>query len=78
MDKTQFISLMKETLEIEDRELQLEDNFRELPEWTSLAYLMTISMIDDEYNVIISADEFKTLTTLGDIAKVIDDKRLNS
>lgn len=78
MDKTQFISLMKETLEIEDRELQLEDNFRELPEWTSLAYLMTISMIDDEYNVIISADEFKTLTTLGDIAKVIDDKSLNS
>lgn len=75
MDTTTFLSQMKETLDIEDRELSLEDKFRELPGWTSLAYLMTISMIDDEYGIIISADEFKQLNTIGDIAKAIEAKQ---
>lgn len=75
MDKMTFLNQMKEALEIEDRELSLEDKFRELPEWTSLAYLMTIAMIDDEYSVIITADEFKQLNTIGDIAKAIEAKQ---
>ncbi|MBQ7023321.1 MAG: acyl carrier protein [Akkermansia sp.] len=71
MDTTQFLELMQETLDIET-ELTLDMKFRELDEWDSLAYLSTIAMIDDEYDVVINANEFKTLETLGDIAKAIE------
>lgn len=72
IDTAQFLELMQETIEIEDRELSLDDKFREMDEWTSLAYLSTIAMIDDEYNVIIGAAEFRQLETIGDIVKAIE------
>lgn len=72
IDTTQFLELMKETIEIEGRDLSLDDKFRDMDEWTSLAYLSTIAMIDDEYNVIIGAAEFRQLETLGDIVKAIE------
>ena len=37
-----FIELLKEALEIEDRELDINDEFRTYDEWDSLAYLSII------------------------------------
>ena len=71
MDTTQFLELMKETLDLET-ELTLDVKLRELDEWDSLAYLSTIAMIDDEYDVVINASDFKELETLGDIARAIE------
>lgn len=65
-----FVELFAETLEI-DRELNLNDKFRDYPEWDSLAYLSVLAMIDEEYEVIIEGKEFKTLQTLGDIVETI-------
>lgn len=74
MDTQTFLDQMKETLEIEDRELSLEDEFRSYDEWDSLAFLATIAMIDDEYGVVIKATEFRELVTLNDIARAIEAK----
>lgn len=74
MDTTQFLELMKDTLDLET-ELTLETKFRELDEWDSLAYLSTIAMIDDEYDVVISANEFKALETIDDIVQAIIKRR---
>ena len=74
MDTAQFLELMQDTLDLET-ELTLDVKFRDLDEWDSLAYLSTIAMIDDEYDVVINANEFKTLETLGDIAKAIEAKQ---
>ena len=71
MDTAQFLELMQDTLDLET-ELTLDVKFRELDEWDSLAYLSTIAMIDDEYDVVINANEFKSLETLGDIVKAIE------
>lgn len=65
---------MQDVLDIEGRTLTLEDNFRDLDEWDSLAYLSTIAMIDDEYGVLIDSKTFRTLQTLGDIAKAIEER----
>ena len=54
-----FIDLFKETLEIEDRTINLSDKFRGFDEWNSLALLSIIAMIDEEYNVIIESNIFK-------------------
>lgn len=72
MNTTTFLAQMKEVLDINDRELSLDDVFTNYDEWDSLAYLSTIAMIDDEYGIIIGAAEFKQLKTLGDLAKAIE------
>lgn len=72
--KEQFLENFKETLEIEDRDLSLSDNFREYEEWDSLANLSVIAMLDDEYDVVIDAEEFKEIKTLEELWKVIESK----
>ncbi len=66
-----FIKLFAETLEIEDREISLNDTFRDYPEWDSLALLSVIAMIDDEYDVIIEGNDFAELKTIGDLIEAI-------
>lgn len=72
MDKQKFIENFKDALEIEGRELALTDKFRDYPEWSSLAFLSVIAMIDDEYDVVIEGKDFKMLNTLQDIADAIE------
>jgi len=67
-----FLKNFKEILEVEDRDLSLEDNFREYPEWDSLANLSVIAMIDDEFGVVIDNNEFKKINTLGELFEAIN------
>ncbi len=66
-----FIENFKEILEITERDLHLTDNFREFEEWDSMAALSVIAMIDEEYDIVFSASEFKQLRTLGDLVNEI-------
>lgn len=62
-----FLENFKETLDIEDRDLNMSDAFREYDEWDSIANLSVIAMIDVEYEIIIENKEFKTLETLQEL-----------
>ena len=62
-----FIELIKDVLEIEDREINMNDNFREYEEWSSLAYLSVIAMLDEEYDCQIEEADFRKLHTIGDL-----------
>ncbi len=66
-----FLMKFKEVLEIDDRELHLEDNFREYEEWNSLVFLSLIAMIDEEFDVIIEGRDFKQLKTNAEIIEAI-------
>lgn len=55
-----FIELFAEALERED-EIRMEDEFRNYPEWSSIAYLSVIAMMDEEYDVQIEESDFKKL-----------------
>lgn len=59
-----FLQLFKETLDIEDREIQMTDEFRSFDEWDSIANLSVIAMIDDEFEVVIENSEFKNIKTI--------------
>ena len=61
MDK--FIKLFAEAIERED-EINMEDEFRKYEEWSSIAYLSVIAMMDEEYGVQIEEAEFKQLKTV--------------
>lgn len=63
----EFIAKLKEILEIEDRELNLSDEFRTYDEWDSLAYLSVIALLDEEYEIQMEEAEFKKLRTVSDL-----------
>lgn len=70
MEET-FLNNVKDVLDITDRELSLDDDFRSMPEWSSLTFLSMIAMIDEEYGVVIDGNKFKLLETLSDILEAI-------
>lgn len=70
-----FLDLLKDTLEIEDRDLTVNDEFRTYPEWDSLALLSVIAMIDDEYDVIIEGNDFAKINTVGELIEAIKQSR---
>lgn len=61
-----FIELFAEALERED-EIRMEDEFRNYEEWSSIAYLSVIAMMDEEYDTQIEETDFKKLRTVQDI-----------
>jgi acyl carrier protein len=62
-----FLDLVKETLEIKDRDIQLSDNFRDFQEWDSLANLSLVAILDDEFGIVIDTERFKQMTTLQEV-----------
>ena len=65
--EAKFLNLVKEVLEIDDRGLQLSDNFRDFEEWDSLANLSLVAMLDDEFGVVIDNQSFKQMNTLQEV-----------
>lgn len=49
--------------------------FRELAEWSSLIALSIISMVDEEYEVLLSGDDVKNAQTIQDIFNTIQAKK---
>ncbi|MBB3185966.1 acyl carrier protein [Microbacter margulisiae] len=65
--ENKFLTDLKEVFEIEDREIFMDDQFREYPEWGSLAYLSVIAMLDEIYDFQIEEADFKKLRTVRDL-----------
>lgn len=61
-----FILKFAEAIERES-EIKMEDEFRNYDEWSSIAYLSIIAMMDDEYDTQIEEAEFKKLRTVQDL-----------
>lgn len=52
-----------------------ETHFRELEEWGSLTALSVISMVDDEYDIIITGAEIRKCTTMEDLYNLVVSKQ---
>jgi len=70
-----FLQLFKETLDIEDKDIQMTDEFRSFDEWDSIANLSVIAMIDDEYDVVIENSDFKNIKTLQELWEEIEKRK---
>jgi acyl carrier protein len=62
-----FLKLFKEVLEKDDDSVNIEDEFRNLNEWDSLAVLSILAMINEEYDVTIPRNDFEKLKTIQDL-----------
>ena len=58
-----FKELLADALERENV-INMEDEFRNYDEWSSLAYLSIIAMMDEEYDTQIEESDFKKLRTV--------------
>jgi acyl carrier protein len=70
-----FLQLFKETLDIEDREINMSDEFRAYDEWDSIGNLSIIAMIDDEYEVVIENSAFKNIKTIQGLWDEIQNRK---
>lgn len=66
-----FITLFKETLDMEDKDVQPGDLFREYEEWDSMGQLSLIAMIDEEYDVVIEGKKFQEIKTIEQLIQAI-------
>jgi acyl carrier protein len=69
-----FLKLFQETLEKDDDSVNVEDEFRNLEEWDSLAVLSILAMINEEYDVTIPRTDFDKLKTIQDLYSYIVQK----
>ena len=73
MNIQDFIEKFAEAIEVDSVEdLKENTKFRELDEWSSLAVLSVLAMLDEEYDTQIENADFKKLQTISDIVKFIE------
>ena len=68
-----FKEMLAEALEREDV-INMEDEFRSYDEWSSIAYLSIIAMMDEKYETQIEEAEFKKLKTVQDLYNACTNK----
>jgi acyl carrier protein len=74
MDISKFLSDFSEQFEDASFEIGEFDRFREFESWDSLTGMAVLYMIERNYGVNISADDFKHLETARDIFEYIENE----
>ena len=77
MDINSFIENFADQFEMLETTLTPQTKFRELPEWTSLEALLIITMIDDEYEVVLQPDEMRKTNTIQELYDLVASKTGN-
>lgn len=75
MEIKDFIQHFAEQFEETDFELFTPHTiFKDLDEWSSLMALSIISMVDEEYGVLLKGDDIRTSSTIEDLFKIVESK----
>lgn len=72
--KNEFTLALKEALEIEGRDIQPTDHFKDYEEWDSIGQLSLIATIDELYEVQIESDELSSIHTVQELWDAIQAK----
>ena len=73
MDTKEFIQNFADLFDDTDVSvITPETQFRELDEWSSLIALSTMSMIDDEYDVQLTAEQMRNANTVQDLIDMVN------
>ena len=76
MELNDFIEKFAELFEDTDKsEFTADTYFRELDEWSSFKGASIISMVDDEFDVIITGDDLRAVDTVEDLYIFVKSKK---
>ena len=76
IDENEFLTNFEAQFDdLQPNSMALDTPFRDAEGWGSLVGLSIIAMIDESYDLIISADELKQCQTPQDVLNIIQSKR---
>jgi acyl carrier protein len=71
MTTNEFITILKDNLEIEDIEITKETELSSLPQYDSLAIMSIIAMVDEYFGEKLTAQKLATITTVESLMILI-------
>ena len=74
IDEKEFIQNFADQFDDEPDGLTLETKFRDIDEWSSLIALSEMAMCDEEYDVIISANEMENANKIADLYNIVNER----
>lgn len=75
MELNEFVEKFAEQFDDTDpSEIKAETNFRDLEEWSSLIGLSIISMVDDEFEVVLKGDDMRRANTVEELYNIVQSK----
>ncbi len=69
------IKALAEALEMDTAEINTEARFRDFENYSSLAELSVLAMLDSEFNIEIEMKDFNKLVTVGDLVYLVSSKQ---
>ena len=76
MEKSVFLSRLQEELEF-DSELEINTSIKDLEEWDSMAAMILIGFVSDEFGITLNADDIEAITTIESLIKKIGQDKFN-
>jgi len=76
MKKNEFIKGLTEELEIETP-LETSTNLKDLDEWDSMAAMLLIGYVSNEFGVTLNADDIKEISTVDSLIERIGLDKFN-
>lgn len=64
-----------ELMDQDPPKLTPETNFKDIKEWSSLTALMIIMMVDEVYQVTLTADDMQNSNTIEDLFNIIKSRK---
>ncbi len=76
MEKSVFLSRLQEELEFES-EFEINTNIKDLEEWDSMAAMVLIGFVSDEFGMTLNADDIAAITTIESLIEKIGQGKFN-
>ncbi|HEX8269204.1 MAG TPA: acyl carrier protein [Flavobacterium sp.] len=76
MKREEFVSGLHEELELEVP-LNADTNLKELEEWDSMAAMIVIGYVSNNFGITLTADDLKSITTVDSLMQRIGDDKFN-
>ena len=74
VNEKEFIQNFADQFDDEPEGLTLETRFRDIDDWSSLIALSEMAMCDEEYDVIISANEMENANSIADLYNIVNER----
>ena len=76
MEKSVFLSRLQEELEFESK-LEINTNIKDLDDWDSMAAMVLIGFVSDEFGMTLNADDIAAITTIESLIEKIGQDKFN-
>jgi acyl carrier protein len=72
MDKQRALQWLTDIFAVKNRVVTIDDTRDSLAEWDSLGSLLLLAALEEEHNIVISADELEQMTAVRQICDLLD------